>query len=236
MGVNETAPRPTMSVVVATRDRLPLLRACVDSIRAQRYPRDRTELILVDDCSTDGTPAYLRALDREPWIRVVWQPMPRLFAARNAGVARARGELVAITDDDCAVPEDWLSSLAAAMDASGADAVAGGIDAPGDTLWVRYLADLGFIDPNLLPTGDPSYVVTANACFRRSALERMGRFDEALWRTGGEDVDLSFRMRRLGMRLAYAPGCRVSHRFGRDVRGMLRRTYRAGVGWRVLLD
>jgi GT2 family glycosyltransferase len=226
-----------MSIVVATRDRLPYLRACVDSIRAQRYPRDRMELVVVDDCSTDGTAAYLATLT-EPWVRVVRQSRPRGFAARNEGVELTRGELVAITDDDCTVADDWLPSLAAAMAASGADGLGGHIDAPADVVWIRYLSDMGFLHPNLLPAGDPGYLNTASACFRRAALHRVGPFDEALGRTGCVDVDISVRMRLRGMRLAYAPGCRVSHFYSNppDVRGMLRRTYRAGAGWRVLLD
>lgn len=226
---------PAMSIVVATRDRLPYLRACVDSIRAQRYPRERMELVLVDDCSTDGTPGYLRSL-AEPWIRVVTQPTRRRYAARNESIRAATGELIAITDDDCTVPEDWLASLAAAMEASGADALGGHIEAPGEALWIRYLSDLGFLHPNLLPTGDPSYVVTANACFRRAALDRVGPFDDALWISGSEDVDVSLRMRQRGMRLVYAPACRVSHWYVPDVREMLRRAYGAGLGWRVLLE
>jgi GT2 family glycosyltransferase len=231
-----TAATPMLSIVVATRDRLPYLRSCLDSLRAQRYPRERMELIVVDDGSTDGTGEYLRVVGAEPWIRVVSEPTARRYAARNVGIATATGELVAITDDDCTVADDWLASLAEAMQSSGADAVGGHIDAPGGALWVRYLAHMRALDPDLLPTGDPRFLATANACFRRTALERVGLLDVELATVGGEDVDLAFRMRRHGMRLAFAPQCRVSHWYRQDVREMLSRVYRAGATNRVLLE
>src|SRR3981081_997174 len=118
---------PMMSVVVATRDRLPVLRRCVDSLRAQRYPRGRMErTVVVAKAPPAGTPECLRAVaSEEPWIRVVSQPVALGFAARNRGIAVARGELVAITDDDCTVADDWLPAMATAIEREGADAVGG---------------------------------------------------------------------------------------------------------------
>src|SRR2546430_11560004 len=95
-----TAP-PLVSIVVTTCNRLNSLRACVDSVRAQRYPKERMELIIVDDCSTDGTTGYLRTLADEPWIQPVSLSAKAQYASRNWAMARARGELIVSTDDDC---------------------------------------------------------------------------------------------------------------------------------------
>lgn len=195
------------------------------------------ELIVLDDGSTDGTYEYLRRLAAgEPWITVLTQPRRWWAAARNRAVQAARGDLVAMTDDDCTVAGDWLARLSAAMRTGTVDAIGGRVLVPGDRLFHRYLSHIRVLDPELLPGGDARYLPTANVCFRRSSLEHAGGFDESFAAVGMEDVELSLRMRRHHMRLGFVPECQIAHRYGPDVRDVLRRSYRAGAGGRLIFE
>ncbi len=195
------------------------------------------ELVIVDDGSVDDTPGYLAALAaREPWVKVITRARGWQASARNKGIAVSRGELVAITDDDCTVAKEWLLTIASAMQDQDLSAIGGRVHAPGNHLIARYLDYVRALDPMLLPDGTPRNLVTANACFRRSALERTGFFDEAFGIVGGEDTELTLRIRESGMRLRFVPTCHVSHWYEPDVVAFLRRYYRYGFGNRLIFD
>ncbi len=108
-----------ISVVVLTHNRLPFLRDCVESIRANGYADH--EIVVVDNASTDGTAEALAGMDD---VRVVRFDRDReLAACRNAGIDAARGDIIAFTDDDCAIEKDWLVRIEA--DLRDHDAVGG---------------------------------------------------------------------------------------------------------------
>lgn len=96
------------SVVIPTYNRAATLRQTLTALMAQDYPD--YEIIVVDDGSTDDTRAMIA---REfPQVRYIYQQNRGPAAARNRGIAHARGEIIAFTDDDCVPPRDWLARLA----------------------------------------------------------------------------------------------------------------------------
>jgi GT2 family glycosyltransferase len=102
---------PTLGVVVASDLRRPeQLRSCLTALAAADYPRP--DVVLVDN-SRDPSLAGLagRIAADHPVVRVVREPVPGLSAARNAGLAAVRGEVVAFTDDDVQVDPGWLRAL-----------------------------------------------------------------------------------------------------------------------------
>jgi uncharacterized coiled-coil DUF342 family protein len=101
--------RPLISVVMPTRNRPALLARAIASVQAQSYPN--WELLVIDDASTDGTPALLSSL-RSDAIRVFAGPGRGVCAARNIGLAAARGDLIAYLDDDNIMHPNWLKSVA----------------------------------------------------------------------------------------------------------------------------
>ncbi|MFB6250059.1 MAG: glycosyltransferase [Salinibacter sp.] len=116
------SPWPTVSVVVPARNEADGIDACLDSLRAVEYPSDRLEIIVVDDCSTDGTPEQVRA--RQPAGRAATAPVRliemaaledahggRKPAAVARGVAAATGDVILTTDADCTVPPAWVRSM-----------------------------------------------------------------------------------------------------------------------------
>lgn len=115
MNGHSTAGTPTVSVVLTTYNRLPLLREAVASVIGQTF--DDWELIVVDDGSTDDTREYLETID-DPRVRPIGLEHRGITSARNAGLRLARGEWVAFFDsDDLWLPEklEWQLRRVAAQ-------------------------------------------------------------------------------------------------------------------------
>lgn len=107
-----TAPAPVVSVVIATRNRRALLAEAIDSVRRQQGPT--WELIVVDDGSTDDTPAFLAA---QASLTAIRQDIStERSMARNRGLAAASGRYVMFLDDDDLLHDDALRVLASALD------------------------------------------------------------------------------------------------------------------------
>src|SRR5436190_2997233 len=101
---------PTVSVVVLNYNGLKHLDTCFLSLGALEYPKDRLELILTDNGSSDGSVEFMRK--RFPQVRVVETGGNLGFAAgNNFGVERATGQYVAFLNNDTRVEPDWLSEL-----------------------------------------------------------------------------------------------------------------------------
>lgn len=95
-----------ISVVVITRNRAQQLKACLYSIYDQRRPPD--EVIVVDNGSTDSTKDVVSAFNASRSVSYVFEPIPGVSQARNAGVTAASGDIVAFLDDDAVAAYDWL--------------------------------------------------------------------------------------------------------------------------------
>ena len=107
---------PRVSVIIPTRNRAVLLPRAVNSVLAQTYAD--FELLIVDDCSTDDTPAVIAAF-ADPRVRALRHDANRgQSAAVNTGLANARGEFVAFLDDDDEFTPDSLAARVAALEAA----------------------------------------------------------------------------------------------------------------------
>jgi glycosyltransferase involved in cell wall biosynthesis len=202
---------PSVSVVVATRDRAERLAQLLASLRAQTLDPAGFEVIVVDDGSTDTTPAVLRAAAAENGLRLrsIRRPDSRgPAAARNAGWRAARAPLVAFTDDDCVATPAWLEEGLAA--ARAAAVVQGRVDPNPAQLHL-----LGPFSRTLeVHSAGPEFH-TCNIFYRRELLEGLGGFDESFPLPGGEDTDLGWRARASGATIAYAPAAHVLHEVAR---------------------
>src|SRR6476646_11757769 len=97
----DAKPLPKVSVVVPVYNGEETIKTCVESLVGLDYPRDRFEVLIVDNKSTDGT---RRVVEKYPVTLLQEAAVQSSYAARNLGVARSSGEIIAFTDADC-VPE-----------------------------------------------------------------------------------------------------------------------------------
>ncbi len=204
--------QPAVTVVVPTRGRAAYLEVTLDSLCRQRT-RAPHELLVVDDGAEDGT----RDVAERLGVRCVSHGERRsLNAARNTGLREARAGLIAFVDDDVVAPEGWLEALVeGAARHPDAEAFGGPIRARFEG---RTPRGCGREDPPIttLDLGpedrDAEMVWGANFAVRRSAIERIGEFDESIVRPHGDEEEWLERLRGAGGRIAYIAGAGLDHR------------------------
>jgi len=230
---------PELSVVIPTHDRLETLPEVLAALEAQAGAPD-FEVVVVDDGSSDGTGDWLAERRREARmpLTVLRQPNRGPAAARNTGVAVARGQRVAFLGDDTVPSPGWLATHREAHRRRGDDPALAVI---GYTRWhprmrldpfLRYINEhglqFGFAlldDPEDVPF---NFFYTSNLSLPR-ALLLAEPFDLAFPYAAWEDIETGYRlMRRHGMRLAYEPGAVVSHHHPTDLARFAARQERAG--------
>jgi GT2 family glycosyltransferase len=228
--------QPAVSVVVPAYNRAGFLPQCLGALFAQTYPRERYEILLVDDGSTDGTAETARAL-AAAWggaLRVIQKPNGGPASARNAGIQASQAEVVAFIDSDCVADPDWLEGVVGALAAGDAAGAGGPIANLAPQGWVPRFLDASAFYRHRVRGGRVDYLLTGNAAFRRVALVAICGFVECAgaW---GEDADLSFRLRRAGYLLVVSPRGSVTHHGSpATVSDLARELFRYGYGNGVL--
>jgi len=212
---------PSVSVVIPTWNGRAMLDLALVSLERQSLAP--LEVIVVDNGSTDGTVEWLR--ERRPRVEVVALEENAGFAAGvNRGLERARGEYVALVNNDVELDPDFLRELAAGLERDPGAASAASkmlrfddrevIDATGDTLrWSGIALQRGQGERDRGQYDRPERVFSAcagAALYRRSALDEVGDFDEAFF-AYLEDVDWGFRAQLAGHGCAYVPTAVAYH-------------------------
>jgi glycosyltransferase involved in cell wall biosynthesis len=213
-----------LSFVVCTRDRAQLLPRSLDSIAAAlaQKPELPAELVVVDNGSTDGTPQLVhRFRTQKPFpVRLVEERRPGLARARNAGIAAARGRLVAFIDDDCALVPSYLDDLLRHAAADAAPVLRGGRVSLGDPADLHFTVKEWPHSHRMARETHPALVVLGcNMVIPRAILDAVGRFDERLGAGtplhAAEDADYAYRAFRAGFAVEYVPDMAVLHFHGR---------------------
>jgi len=201
--------RPFCSVIVPTRNRPEQLRRCLEGLSELEYPRDRLQVIVVDDGGGGSEIEHLAPALR-PAIVITRGVGPA--AARNAGVERAEGELLTFIDDDCRPHRDWLERLAARYRMAPEEAAGGrtvnGLSESLCSEAAQLVIDVGYAQNNL---GPPSrrWFTTNNLAVPRAGFHAIGGFDPS-YRTA-EDRDFCSRWTESGRGMSYAPDALVAH-------------------------
>ena len=202
-----------VSVIVPCRDEVRFIERCLASISATTHPRDRLEIIVVDGMSDDGTREVLsRAAARDDRLTVLDNPALIAPAAMNLGIARAVGGVIMRMDAHCEYPPEYIPTLVAALDQSGAANVGGvtqvlpAADTPVARAIALALSHRAGVGNSYFRIGLPSrrWVDTVPfGCWKRETLERGGLFDESLPRN--QDDEFNMRLRRAGGRILLLP-------------------------------
>lgn len=194
----------TLSVVIPTLNRADLLARTIHSIESQTIPRDRYEVIVVDNNSDDETQRVLaESADRYPNLQFATETRPGAAVTRNTGVQRAGGDVVLFIDDDIEADPDLIEAHlkihATEADASVIGTIRTQWEATRDP-FLRYLRDRRIYNPYTLSGGrmDFSSYHTGNVSTPRHLLNAVGGFDERFAVYGMEDIELGYRLERIG--------------------------------------
>lgn len=245
----EVATVPLISVVICTRNRAELLPDAIRSVLDQDVPRETFEVIVVDNASTDRTPAVVRHLDGQGALRYVREPTIGLNRARNAGWKRARGRYVAYLDDDAVAAPGWVRAVRRAFETTPRPGIVGGrVDPVWEAERPRWLSDelapgLTIVDwspgAHFIADVRREWLVGANFAVSTDLLAALGGFHEALGRRGtrllsSEETFLQQQAIRRGHRCLYYPAMAVRHRVPRA--RLSKRWFRRRYFWQGVSD
>jgi GT2 family glycosyltransferase len=214
-------PSPELSVIVPVRNGADSLPPLLRSLDEQTLSRERFEVIVVDNDSSDGTAGVAAAHS----VRVVSEPIANRSRARNRGAEVATSSLYVFTDADCVAEPNWLEHLLAC--AGQAPLVAGEVElrvSERPNAIERFEALWRFGQGAWVEQG---WAATANLLVHAEAFDAIGGFDPS-WRHIGEDVDFCWRARDAGYGLGYCPDARVAHLAESEPRPFLRRCFLHG--------
>jgi GT2 family glycosyltransferase len=216
---------PLASVIVVCWNSAEVLGRCLDQLFAQDYPN--REIIVVDDGSDDDTLEIAEGARGRGELTIVRSPRNRGCPhARNLGLGRANGEIVAFIDADGFADRRWLRHLVEAFDA---DPTVGGVastvffdanplvinGAGGIVNRQGWAADLSISESleRAEIASEALYPMGCGMALRRVAIERVGPFDDRMLNYY-DDVDYGMRLWRAGYRVVVAPDAWIDHGFG----------------------
>ncbi len=205
---------PSCSIIIPVHNHASLTRQCLDALIASPPVNVDTEVIVVDDASTDDTPTLLAAYGKG--IHIIRMQITAGFAiACNAGAANAAGDYLVFLNNDTIPQPGWLDALIGCMlRHPKAGLIGSKMLFPNDTIQHAGVVIGQDRLPRHLYAGFPAdhpavnvtrrfQIVTAACALIRSELfHRVGEFDTA-YINGGEDVDLCLRLGALGYEVYY---------------------------------
>jgi GT2 family glycosyltransferase len=213
-----------ISLVICTRNRATFLERALSHIadvdRAGRHQGIVWELLVVDNRSEDHTKRCVEGFASLLPIKYVYEAKPGLSCARNRAIESASHSIIAFTDDDCLIGDDWLASVVRAFAGDPELAILGGrveladpTDCRAGTRGHRNAARIISIDDVL------DRMIGCNMAFSRRVFDSIGLFDPAFGRGtrigSAEDIDIVYRALRHGARIAYLPEAVIYHAHGR---------------------
>ena len=208
-GVRSQKNQASISVIIPVWNDAKRLIHCLVSLRRQNFPQHQTEVIVVDNGSTDGSQEVALSV---PGVILLNEPKCGSYAARNRGLEQATGEYVAFIDSDCEAAASWLeSAIEMAQQNPGFGIIAGRIDlriehTRTDSAPVLYERLFAF---NQKANATYGLCVTANWFSPKEVLTRFGGFDERL--RSGADTKLAAQIAAAGYRIIYGDSAVVYH-------------------------
>ncbi|MGQ9684104.1 MAG: glycosyltransferase [Anaerolineae bacterium] len=237
MGLSErtavSAPWPEVSVIVPTYNRPQALRECLEALAAQTYPKQRLQVVVVDDGSPQAPTGAVAAVQARLEVTLLCQDRKGPAEARNRGAEVAKGEYIAFTDDDCRPAPGWLQRLVEHL-RMWAGCVVGGHTvnaltsnpyATASQMLIDYLYEYYNGNP-----GRARFLTSNNLAMPAATFRALGGFSRAYVRAAAEDRDFCDHCLHAGIRMVYVPEAVVYHAHRMGLRDFWRQHFHYGRG------
>lgn len=220
---------PFVSIVVPVYQAQDTIEMCIESLLAQDYPKDKLEILLVDNNSTDDSANLIKKYP----VKYLFEEKRGICFARNKGLNEAKGELTANIDSDCCADKNWISKLVTHF----SDKEIGGVGGHLAPFQTNNIIEKFTIYRNILSQeamfcekkNSPSFFITANVMYRLDVLKKIGGLDN-FFSIAGSDADLSWRVVDAGYKLILEPGAIVYHKHRTDVKRLFKQLFYYGIG------
>ncbi len=219
-----------ISIIVPVYNSSNTIEACLESLDTQKFCY---EIIAVDNGSTDSSKEKIKNFRK---VRLLEEFKKGPAAARNLGIKNASGDIIAFTDSDCCVNENWLTKIVETFDKhKEAYAVVGSaLNAYSDNLISRAseITDFGLLTYS--KKNPPKWVKNAptlNAAYKRKVFDEFGFFDEEIKYAAGEDSLFNWKLIKKGKKIFFNPEIKVTHFHRNTVKSFLRKKYIYGRGY-----
>ncbi len=224
---------PKVAVIVPCYNEEATIGGTVESLLALDYPQDKLEVILVDDGSTDATPATMRQHREQPNVKIIRKENGGKYTALNAGIAATDAEIIGCLDADSFVDPSALKEIVPCFDRAevAATTAAMTIHEPHNLLEHMQNAEytFGVTLRHALAAVNGLYVTPGPFSFyRRSVVQALGGFREG---HKTEDMEMALRIQRAGFEIDNAPRARVYTKGPRTVRTLVKQRTRWTTGF-----
>ena len=207
---------PRVSVIVPVYNAENTIEECINSLFGLNYPKEKIELIFINNASTDRTTNILNQYSSK--IKILHEEKKGAAAARNKGLLSAKGDFVAFTDSDGVVDKDWIRNIVSPLQNDRVGIVGGKILAKRPCNKIEEFGEIIHDLNKAINEYKHPYVTTGNWASRLSTLKQVGFFDESLIRS--QDVDLSYRISKAGYKIVYKPDAITYHRNEKTLFGL----------------
>jgi len=228
-GVSAMPNFPPVSIIIPVRNRPQSIKACLTSLTQLSYPKEKLEIIVVDDASTDNTP---EVVSQFPVHLISLKSNKQAPFCRNLAARNSKNDLLAFIDSDCLADPLWLLELIPTFKDPSLGAIGGMVDSfYEDNGLEKYEKVKSSLYKGAWPKRstkeDPFfYVPSCNLLVRRDVFLRLEGFEESL--VVGEDVDFCWRLQKEGFHIEYRPVGKVYHKHRNKLMSFCKRRFDYG--------
>ena len=213
------------SVIIPVLNGEKTLSRCLDSLMNQTYPKERTEILVIDNNSVDNTKSIILQYP----VKYLFQKERNASLATNRGIKESKGEILLFIDADCIADKDWMANIVKVFSEYGVKGCQGKFLPYGNSSLLEkyYFSHWHHLSQNISKKESIfPWIINANAAYRREVFEQVGLFDINFLRE--YDIDFSWRALFAGLRLEYASEAVVHHDYSSSFIKFIKRSFSIG--------
>ncbi len=220
----EVEPVPFVSVVVPVYNGESTIKACLESTLALDYPREKLEVIVVDDGSTDATLSLLKPYP----VRLISKKHGGYPSSMNAGIKKSTGNVVLIVDSDTYVEQDYLLKVLDELEDHKTGIVSGYVATkPNAKFWARIIGFESEDRYDQMTSKYVDFITSTCTVYRKAVFDQVGLFNEGLKR--GSDEDLAQRASNAGWKIALRKDAVCYHEWVSSVKRYFKKQMANGI-------
>ncbi len=219
--------KPKISVVIPSYNSMKTLGNTLESLKKQSFKN--FEVLVVDDCSKDESFALAKGYKGIKVLRNKKNSGPA--ATRNLGIKNSKGEIIALTDADCVMEEDWLENMYKKFKDKDIKVIMGKVNIPKSTILGDAISSLGYPAGGSLGfdrmwrVDKDGWTERASSCnmgVRKETFSKYGLFDESFPFAGGEDAEFPYRLTKNKIKIKYCSEVLVWHVPRKDLKSFIK--------------